>query len=140
MAHLVPDAVAQDAGIVHHRIDPAKALDRVLDDRGGADRIGDAGGVGMRLTAGGTDVGDGLRGGAGIAAFAFGRDARIVDHHRRAFACAEQGDLATDSAPCAGDRDHASFEHCHAALPLLLLVGLKPYAKPICMQDGFVLS
>src|SRR3546814_7207573 len=41
VAHLVPDGVAQDAGIVDDRVDAAEFGDRILDDARGILRIGD---------------------------------------------------------------------------------------------------
>src|SRR3546814_3710563 len=80
VAHLVPDGVAQDAGIVDDRVDAAEFGDRILDDARGILRIGDVAEVGDGLAARSDDVGRGRFGRSGVAAVARLRDAGVVDH------------------------------------------------------------
>src|SRR3546814_9811773 len=75
VAHLVPDGVAQDAGIVDDRVDAAEFGDRILDDARGILRIGDVAEVGDGLAARSDDVGRGRFGRSGVAAVARLRDA-----------------------------------------------------------------
>src|SRR3546814_20910054 len=60
MAHLVPDAITQDAGIVHHSVDAAEMRHRILNDARCLFGIGDVGAIDDRLAARGFDVVTGL--------------------------------------------------------------------------------
>src|SRR3546814_17728139 len=51
VAHLVKNPVAQDTRVVYHRIEMAKMPDRVLYDRGCADRVGNIRAIDHRRTA-----------------------------------------------------------------------------------------
>jgi hypothetical protein len=119
MAHLVPDRVTQDPGVVDHGIDPPEPLDRILDDRGGARRIVHESQIGPGLTAGRNDVVDRFLRRALIAALTAAADAGIVDHHGGAVLGAEQRDLPPHAAPRAGHRDNLALKHSHHRLRIL---------------------
>src|SRR3546814_10851566 len=70
LAHLVKDAIAQNAGIVHHRVELAEGAQGIFDDAGGSGGVRNICGVDDRLTARGADFRDDLLGGPGVAAFA----------------------------------------------------------------------
>src|SRR3546814_12055104 len=55
VAHLVKNPVAQDTRVVYHRIEMAKMPDRVLYDRGCADRVGNIRAIDHRRTAASLD-------------------------------------------------------------------------------------
>ncbi|MPM42227.1 hypothetical protein SDC9_88890 [bioreactor metagenome] len=114
-AHLVKEAIAQNARVVDHAVDAAKAVERALHDAPGARSIGHAVGVGHGLAACGLDLFDHLVGGAGIGALAVGGGADVVDHHLGAFGGHRQCHVAPDAAAGARDHDHFSVHHllCH---------------------------
>src|SRR3546814_8146095 len=131
MAHLVPDAVAQDAGIVHHRVDAAEVLHRILEDARRALGVRDSGAVRQRLAAGGLDVvHDFLRGGE-VGAFALGAAAQIVDDDRCAFLGAQQRDLAPDAAPRLCERGHSRAGIHPIPFPQGVFAGEYPMSNPM---------
>src|SRR3546814_5184072 len=77
-AHLGKDAIAQNAGIVHHRVELAEGAQGIFDDAGGSGGVRNICGVDDRLTARGADFRDDLLGGPGVAAFAVLRAAQII--------------------------------------------------------------
>ena len=111
VAHLVPDCVAQDAGIVDHRVDPAKLLDRIFDDRLRTGRIVHESEVGIGLAASGNDIVHGLLGWPRIAAFPAAANARIVHDHSRAMLGAKQRDFTAYAAACTGNCNNLAFKH-----------------------------
>src|SRR3546814_722909 len=50
LAHLVKDAIAQNAGIVHHRVELAEGAQGIFDDAGGSGGVRNICGVDDRLT------------------------------------------------------------------------------------------
>ena len=107
-AHAVENAVAQDAGIVDHAVDPAECIERGLDDVRGGPRLGDAVEIGDRLAAVVADFVDHFLGRRRARALTFRAAAEVVDHNLGAFARRQQRDLAADAAPGAGDHDDFS--------------------------------
>jgi len=103
-AHLVEEAVAQDAGIVDHAVDAAEVVQRALHDAAGGRGLGHAVHVGHGLAAGGLDLFDHLLRGAGVRALARGRGADVVDHHLGAGRRQGQRHVAPNAA--AGPRHH----------------------------------
>jgi hypothetical protein len=85
IGHLVKEPVAQDAGVVHHRVDAAEFLDPGFDHRARGVGIGDVAAIGDRVAACGLDfLYDLLGRGLGLAG-ALQRRAQIVHYHRGAF-------------------------------------------------------
>src|SRR3546814_19317938 len=78
---LVKDAIAQNAGIVHHRVELAEGAQGIFDDAGGSGGVRNICGVDDRLTARGADFRDDLLGGPDVAAFAVLRAAQIIHTH-----------------------------------------------------------
>ena len=113
--HVVEHAVAQDAGVVHHHVDAAEIVDRVLHHLLGVFPACHAAGVGDRA-AGAVRLGDlgndALRR-AGIAALTGHRAADVVDHDLGAVGGQFQRRGAPD--PAAGPRDDRDFpiKHTH---------------------------
>src|SRR3546814_9667638 len=93
---LVKDAIAQNAGIVHHRVELAEGAQGIFDDAGGSGGVRNICGVDDRLTARGADFRDDLLGGPGVAAFAVLRAAQIIHDDGCALARSQKGDLAPD--------------------------------------------
>ena len=108
-AHLVEEAVAQNARVVDHHVDAAKAVDGRLNDAGCACGIRHAVGIGRGLTTQGFDFVHHFLRGACILAFA--RDGRtdVIDHHLGALTRHGQRDVAANAATCAGDHDDFVF-------------------------------
>jgi hypothetical protein len=104
-AHLVEDRIAQDAGVVHHAIELAERIDRLLDDLAGGHGFRDRFEIRDGRAALLPDLLDHLLGRRGVAASAVSGAAGIVDHHLGAFGRAQQRDFAADAAPGAGDDD-----------------------------------
>src|SRR5262245_625884 len=103
------DAVAQDAGVVHHAVDATEVVDSGLDDALGALRIGDAVAVGNGDAAGLSDLAHHLIGDLDVRALALGGAAEIVHHHLASLGGGEQSDLTPDTSPGAGDDDDFSI-------------------------------
>src|SRR5262245_22768197 len=103
------DAVAQDAGVVHHAVDATKVVDSGLDDALGAVRIGDAVAVGNGNAAGLPDLAHHLIGDLDVRTLALGGAAEIVHHHLASLGGGEQSDLTPDTPPGAGDDDDFSI-------------------------------
>src|SRR3546814_20421519 len=70
LAHLVKDAIAQTAGIVHHRVELAEGAQGIFDDAGGSGGVRNICGVDDRLPARGADFRADLLGWPGGAALA----------------------------------------------------------------------
>ena len=109
-AHLVEEAVAQDAGIVDDAVDAPEALDRLAHDAFGGGGIGDAGAIGDGLAPGGADGVHHLMSGLLILARAIGAAAQIVDHDPGALGGGQQRDLAPDAAARPGDDDDLALQ------------------------------
>jgi hypothetical protein len=110
--HAVPD----DAGVVHHHVEPAEALDRLLDHRAGLLPVRHVGAVRDGLAARSPDLRHHLVGRRARAALALERDADVVDHDRGALPGELEGVRATEAASRAGDDDDPSFaDTCHAS-------------------------
>ncbi|MNT42318.1 hypothetical protein D3C72_1787360 [compost metagenome] len=110
-AHLVKEAVAQNAGVVDDAVHPAKGVDRALHDAGCGVGVGHAVGVGHGLATSSLDLVDHFLRGAVVMAFATGRGADVVDHDLRAFLGHGQRHIAANAAAGAGDDDNFAFEH-----------------------------
>jgi len=76
--HVEEEAVAQDAGVVHHHIDPAERVDGALDDPVRRLPLGDAVGVRDRRAALRLDLLDHLLRRTRVLAFARDRSADVV--------------------------------------------------------------
>ena len=109
-AHLVEEAVAQDAGIVDDAVDAPEALDGLAHDAFGGGGIGDAGAIGDGLATGGADGIHHLMSGLLILARAIGAAAQIVDHDPGALGGGQQRDLAPDPAARPGDDDDFALQ------------------------------
>src|SRR3546814_16646598 len=83
IAPLVPDGVAQDAGVVDHCVDAAEFRDRILDDRGRFLRIGDIAEIGGRPAARRDNLIGGRLRRRRLAAVARLPDAGVVDTEAR---------------------------------------------------------
>ena len=118
VGHLVEVTVAQDAGVVHHRVDAAEFLDPGLDHRARGVRIGDVAAIGDRVAPGGPDLFDDfLRRSFGLTGAFEGR-AQIVDHNGGTFCGCHQGDVAPDPTAGPGDQNHLSVKcFCHLLAP-----------------------
>ncbi len=103
--HLVEDAVAQDAGDVHHAVDLPEGIDRLLDHGLGVVPIGDGAAIGDCFATHGLDLVDSFLRRAGVAALAFDVAAEAVDDNSCAFFGAGDGDLLADAAACAVHED-----------------------------------
>ena len=112
------EPVAQDAGVVHHRVDAAEFLDTRLDHRARGVRIGDVAAIGDRIAARRPDLGNNfLRSGFGLAR-AFQRGTQIIDHHGGAFCGCHQGDITPDPTAGPGDQNDLSVKcFCHLLAP-----------------------
>ncbi len=104
-AHAMEDRVAQDAGIVDHAVELAKAVDRGLDDLAGRDGFGDGFEIRNRRAAALLDFIDHFFRRRGARSRTVGGAAGIVDHDLGALGRAEQRDFTADAAPGAGDDD-----------------------------------
>src|SRR6478672_5121858 len=103
------DAVAQDAGVVHHAVDAAKIVDGGLDDALCALWVGDTVAVGDGYAAGLLDLGYHLVGDLDVGPLAFGGAAEVIHHHLGAFGRREQGNLAADAASGPRHNDHLAI-------------------------------
>jgi len=129
-AHLVEDAVAQDAGVVDQDIDAAEGVARGLDDGVGVLRLGDRQRAGDRLAAALGDLVDhGLRR-TGVRAGAIEARADVVDHDARAFARQQQRDRAADAAAGAGDDRNLVCNDARHCTPSFVMPGLVPGERP----------
>ncbi len=104
------DRIAQDAGIVDHAVELAKAIDRHLDNSAGWNGFGDSFKVRHRRPAALLDFLDHFLGRRRTGSRAIGGAAGIVDHDLCPLGRAEQRDLTADAAPGAGDDDGFSVE------------------------------
>ena len=84
LAHLVEDAVAQDARVVHHCIDLAVGVDCLLDHSVCGVPVGNGVCVQHRLATVGVNCVNHLLARADVLAFAGGVAAQVVDHYLRA--------------------------------------------------------
>jgi hypothetical protein len=109
--HLVEDRVAQDAGIVHHTVDAAIGVHRLLDDLAGRNGFGDRLEIGDGGAAGLGDFLDDFFRRCGAGAGAIGGHAGIVDDDLGTFSGAEHRNAAADAASRAGDDDDLAVEH-----------------------------
>ena len=116
--HLGEGLVAQDAGVVDQDVDPAPFRHRRPDHGLDSGEIGDRGGIGHGLAAGGHDFGhDGLGRGRGSARTIASAPQIIDDHLCAAFG---QGEGVFTPQPAAGPRHdrHAPVKsHRHPAVP-----------------------
>ena len=118
VGHLVEVTVAQDAGVVHHRVDAAEFLDTRPDHRARGVRIGDVAAIGDRIAARRPDLGNNLLRRAFGLARAFQRRPQIVNHNSSAFRGCHQGDVAPDPTAGPGDQNHLSVKcFCHLLAP-----------------------
>ena len=115
--HRVERLVAEDAGVVHHRVDPAERGDRGLDDSRaalrGRHRLMRRG----RTSTGGLDLGDDLFGVALGVAGAVDVGSEVVDHDGRASRRELECVGASEPVAGSGDDDDPAVErdrrHCH---------------------------
>ena len=107
-------AVTQEAGVVHHDVEPAERVDGRADQALGAVPVGHVVAVDDRLATHGPDGIDHLTGRAvGAARAVSGAD--VVDHDLGAVPGELQGMTAPDAAPSTGDHHHASLaDSAHA--------------------------
>ena len=117
--HVVEHAVAQDAGVVHHHVDAAEIVDRVLHDLLRVLPLGDAVGVGHRpaLAVRLGDLGHHLLRRADILALTGHRRADVVDHHLGAVRRQADRGRAADAAPRAGNDGDLAVEHSAIRVP-----------------------
>ena len=109
-AHLVEDAVAQDARVVDDAVDAAEGVEGATDDALGSFGLADTVRARHRHPTRALDLPhDGL-GGAYILALALGTAAEIIDHHLAALGRGEKGDLAADAAAGPCDDDDLALE------------------------------
>ena len=125
-AHLVKEAVAQNARVVHHHVDAAKVVHRGLHNARGALRVRHAVGVGHRLTAQGLDLVHHFLRRARVMAFARHRRTDVVDHQLGPFARHGQGNIAPNAAAGPGDHHHFAVDQTCCTHVLSLLSGLAP--------------
>ena len=121
LGHLVEDHVAQDAGVVHHAVDPAIGVQRALHDALGGIPGGHALGVDHRLPAALLDDRLGLFRRGGGTAIARDGHTDIVDDHLGAFAGHHERDLAPDAATRTRDHHNLAFDdpgHCFLRMTL----------------------
>src|ERR1700716_1381442 len=104
-AHAMEDRVAQNTRIVDDAVELAKAVDRHLDDLARRNRLGNGFEIRDRRTAALLDFLDHFFGWGGARSGAVASDAGIAAYDLGAFRRAEQRDLTTDTAPCAGYND-----------------------------------
>jgi hypothetical protein len=102
-------AVAHEAGVVHHHVQPPEGGHGLVHQRLGLCPVGHVGAVGKRLAAHGLDGAHHLGGRALVAALAVVGGAQVVDHHLGALTRQLERVLTADAAPCARDDDHATF-------------------------------
>ena len=110
-AHLVEEAVAQDAGIVDDAVDAPEALDGLAHDAFGGGGIGDAGAIGDGLAPGGADgvhhlVGRAADPGPTPSAL----PPRSLTTTLAALGGGQQRDLAPDAAARPGDDDDLALQ------------------------------
>ena len=118
VGHLVEEPVAQDAGVVHHRVDAAEFLDTRLDHRARGVRIGDVAAIGDRIAARRLDLFDDFLRRSFCLTGAFQGCAQIIDHHGGAFCGCHQGDITPDPTAGPGDQNHLSVKcFCHLLAP-----------------------
>jgi hypothetical protein len=100
--HLREALVTQHAGIVDEDVDAPEGVDRLLDEAGYADVVGDRGAVGNGFAAKGLDFLDDLLGSFGRAARAVDAAAEVVDHDLGAAAGEFEGVAAAEATACTG--------------------------------------
>ena len=111
LGHLVEDCVAENPRVVDDDVDPAEAVDRLLDHRLRGGEVRDAAEVRLRLAARVANGGDRLERRDPIPAFSGSRAARIVRDHLRAVRSQHLRDLGADAASGAGDERDLSVNH-----------------------------
>ncbi len=118
--HVEDHPVAQDAGVVHDRVDPAEGVVREVEEGLGPLGFGDVVEVRDGLAAGGDDLLDHLGGGPGVGAAAVPFASEIVHDDRRALGREE--DRLPPADPPSGTRDHGhlAVEQGHACPPVIL--------------------
>ncbi len=109
--HVEEEAVAQDAGVVHHRVDTPEIVERRLHDAIGRGPVGHTVAAGGRGAAGGANFLDHSLGRPGVRAFALDRGAEVVDQYFGAGRGHGEREVASDAATGAGDEHHLAFEH-----------------------------
>ncbi len=130
LGHFVEDAVAQNPGIVHHRIDPAKMIQRGLDDFPGRAPGSDGFSADFRLAATLLDQRLGLLRRGCRSTLAVQRCTDIRDDDLGAGAGHHDRDLAADAAAGAGyDSDFAFHQSRHVA-KLLWVRFVRSHALP----------
>ena len=113
-AHLVEEPIPQDAGVVDHRIDAAKHIERGLHHAIGAGVVRHAVAVGAGLAAQRLDLFDHALRRAGVTALTGQRRPQVIDHYFGALGGALQRDVAADAAAGTGDQHHLAIEHAAA--------------------------
>src|SRR5690606_14501063 len=116
-------AVAQDACVVDHRIEPSEGLERRVDHRGGAGGIRDVVSVGHGLAARRFDLVDHLLRRPDLAAGAVLRTAQVVDHDLRAFGGEQQCVLPADAPARARDQRDLPVQASHSRLLHVVVLG-----------------
>ena len=105
-AHVVEEAVAQDAGIVDDGVDPPEGIERLLDHAVRRRPVGHAVAVGACLATGRPNlIHHGLSPRA-ILAFARHARAQVIDQHPCALGCQGQRKLTANAATGPGDQHH----------------------------------
>ena len=113
LGHRHEHPVAQDAGVVDDDVEVAERLDGLVRPSPGTVEGGDAVGVGHRLATGGDDLVDDRLGGRGVGTAAVAGAAEVVDDDLGALGSEQQGVLAADAAPAAGDDRNSSVQDNH---------------------------
>ena len=114
--HVVKNAIAQDAGIVDHRMDRTEGVDGGLDDAVGRFPFSDAVGVRHRRAAGFADFVDHQCGRAVIVSQTVGPYTRVVDQNFGAGGRHGECDIAPDTPARAGHDHNLVFHHAHGAV------------------------
>ena len=116
VAHPMKDPVAQNTRVVDHDVEGAKSVHRALHDTLATGRLGDAVGIGNRLTTGGFDIRDRLRRRSAVGSLTVHRASEVVHDHPRTAAGHEQSYLTTNSPARPRHHCYLSFEHVEISL------------------------
>ena len=114
--HVGEHAVAQDAGVVDERVEPAERVDRALDHAARAGEVGDVLAVGDGFAAHRLDLLDDFHRGAERPAVAVHVAAEVVDDDLGALGGVGQRVLAADAPSRSGDDDDAAVADTHDLL------------------------
>ena len=118
IGHLVEVTVAQNAGVVYHRVDATEFLDPGFDHRARGIGIGDRAAIGNGIAPSGPDLFDDFLRRSFCLTGAFQGCAQIIDHHGGAFGGCHQGDITPDPTAGPGDQNDLSVKcFCHLLAP-----------------------